>query len=143
MNWGYKILFVYLAFVAGIVFMVVKSSNQKMDLVTTDYYAKELKYQDKIDEAKRTSALSKEIACTIADDKISILFPKDFEGKNIAGDILLYCPSDEGKDVAQKFATQDLTTAISLPAKSKGLYEIHISWVVDGNNYYYQKKILI
>ena len=49
MNWGYKILLVFAVFVAGILFLVYKSSNQKMDLVTTDYYEKELKYQQKID----------------------------------------------------------------------------------------------
>lgn len=143
MNWGYKILFVYLAFVAGIVFMVIKSSNQKMDLVTTDYYAKELKYQDKIDEAKRTSSLSKEVECTVTKDQLSIIFPKDFEGKNITGEVVLYCPADEGKDVTKKFSTQSLTTMVTIPAKNKGLYEIQISWIVDGNNYYYQKKIFL
>jgi len=40
MNWGYKILFVYIAFVAGILAMVFGSSSQKVDLVTPDYYAK-------------------------------------------------------------------------------------------------------
>ena len=49
MNWGYKILFVYIAFIAGILLMVFKSSTQKRDLVTADYYAKELKYQERID----------------------------------------------------------------------------------------------
>ena len=58
MNWGYKILFVYIAFVAGILAMVFGSSSQKVDLVTPDYYAKELKYQDKIDELGRVAALS-------------------------------------------------------------------------------------
>lgn len=143
MNWGYKILFVYLAFVAGIVFMVIKSSNQKMDLVTTDYYAKELKYQDKIDEAKRTSSLSKELECTVTNNQLSILFPKDFEGKNISGEVVLYCPSDEGNDITQKFSTQNLMTSVAISAKSSGSYEIQISWIVDGKSYYYQKKIFI
>ena len=43
MSWGTKILIVFILFVGGILFMVIKSSIQKTDLVTTDYYAKELK----------------------------------------------------------------------------------------------------
>ena len=58
MNWGYKILLVYVVFVAGIMFLVFKSSSQKMDLVTTDYYAKELKYQQKIDAMNKVQKLS-------------------------------------------------------------------------------------
>ena len=45
MNWGYKILTVYIIFIAGILFLVFKSSNQNQDLVTKDYYEQELKYQ--------------------------------------------------------------------------------------------------
>jgi len=85
MNWGYKIFIVYGVFVAGILFMVVKSSSQQMDLVTTDYYEKELKYQDKIDEAARTNALSENIRYEIKDQHIILFFPKDFSGKKITG----------------------------------------------------------
>ena len=50
MNWGYKILMVYVIFIAGILLLVFKSSSQNQDLVTEDYYEQELKYQQKIDE---------------------------------------------------------------------------------------------
>ena len=56
-NWGYKITVFYLVFIAGIMYLVIQSSRQKMDLVTTDYYAQELKYQDKIDQSKRAGEL--------------------------------------------------------------------------------------
>ena len=85
MNWGYKILFGYVIFIAGILFMVLKSSTQKIDLVTADYYAKELKYQEKIDEGNRVSALSEEIRYQIKDKEIAIYFPKDFAEKKITG----------------------------------------------------------
>ena len=70
MNWGYKILAVYLVFVAGIVVMVYKSSTQKIDLVTTDYYAKELKYQERIDAVKRTTALSGKVRYEVKENTI-------------------------------------------------------------------------
>ena len=143
MNWGHKILFVYLAFVGGIVWMVIKSSSQKMDLVTTDYYAKELKYQDKIDEAKRTSALSKAIECNVVNEQLRIKFPNDFAGKEIKGNVALYCPSDEDKDFSQPFSLTGDQLNITLPKKNKGSNEVHISWVVDGKNYYFEKKIFI
>jgi hypothetical protein len=51
LSWGYKIMFVYIAFVAGMGFLVFKASSQKFDLVTKDYYDQELKYQQVIDQA--------------------------------------------------------------------------------------------
>jgi nitrogen fixation protein FixH len=123
--------------------MVFKSSTQKMDLVTTDYYAKELKYQDKIDEVNRTNALSEEVKYTIGNNAITIILPKDFEGKQVNGKIDLYCPSDETKDISQAFNGTNKQLSIPFVKTTKGLYELQITWQVDKVNYYYQKKIFI
>src|SRR5574343_962446 len=99
MNWGYKILAVYLSFVAVIVFMVFRSSNEKFDLVTKDYYAKELKYQDQIERVKRTGQLTEKVVVTNENNELKITLPGDFAGKTLKGELLLYCPADESKDV--------------------------------------------
>jgi len=143
MNWGSKILIVYIVFVLGIVFMVYKSSTQNTDLVTTDYYAKELKYQDKIDEAKRVSALSDSVAYSIKNNALTIQFPRDFAGKQLAGEAVLYCPSDEKKDMKQRFTLKDEPLQMQIPAGDKGLYELHLSWQDGGVTYYIEKKIII
>ena len=99
MNWGTKILLLYVAFIIGILFMVFKSSNQNTDLVTPDYYASELTYQEKIDEIKRVAALSMPVEYVIKDNELLIKFPKDFAGKKLVGELVLYCPSDKNKDL--------------------------------------------
>lgn len=143
MNWGYKILFVYTAFVAGILFMVFKSSSQKFDLVTPDYYAKELKYQDKIDEMNRVSALSAPVKCELKNDGLLVEFPKDFAGKKLTGEAVLYCPSDESRDIKKEFAVQDELLVLPLASVKSGLYELHLSWQEGGVTYYFEKKIFI
>jgi len=143
MNWGYKIIIVYGIFVAGISFMVVMSSGQKMDLVTTDYYAKELKYQEKIDEHKRTAALSGDIRVEIKENQIILYFPKDFSGKKITGRAELYCPADESKDRATDFSIQDETVVLVITNQNKGQNELHINCQVEGQNYYFEKRIFI
>ena len=143
MNWGYKILVVYIIFVGGIMFMVFKSSNEKMDLVTTDYYAKELKYQDKIDATQRANLLSDSIRYELHDKQIVLRFPKDFAGKKISGSAELYCPSDEDKDVKKDFNVDDATVTIDINAGNKGQQELHISWQFNGVDYYFEKRIFI
>jgi hypothetical protein len=143
MNWGYKILIVYGVFVAGIMFMVFKSSSQKMDLVTTDYYAKELKYQDDINATENANALSEKVRYEIKDNQVLLHFPKDLSGKTITGNALLYCPSDENKDIKQDFSLQDAPLVLQLTARSKGQFELHITWQADGVNYYFEQKIFI
>lgn len=143
MNWGTKILFVYIAFILGISFMVYKSSTQKTDLVTTDYYARELKYQDKIDEMKRAGALSEQVKCEIRKNELVIVFPKDFTGKKLSGEVVLYCPSDEKKDIKKNFMVQDEPVLLPLSLVKAGMYELHINWQDGGVAYYFEKKILI
>jgi hypothetical protein len=139
MNWGYKILFVYALFVLGIMLLVIKSSSQKMDLVTTDYYEKELVFQQRIDEGKRVDSLSSPVNCEIKNRYLFITFPKDFNGKKITGKAVLYCPSDESKDVSHDFSTED--NALVVQVGEAGNYELHLSWKADGISYYLEKKI--
>lgn len=143
MNWGYKILFVYAAFVAGISFLVFKSSSQKIDLVTTDYYAKELRYQQRIDETRRVNVLSQPVKYEIRDKNITVLFPQDFSGKKLSGDVVLYCPSNEDKDVKHNFSVQALSVVIPLSSFNKGYYILQVSWRADSLTYYFEDKILI
>ena len=143
MNWGTKILIVYVVFISGILLMVFKSSTQKTDLVTTDYYAKELKYQDKIDEMNRVAALSAPVAYVIKDNSLIIQFPKDFAGKKLVGEAVLYCPSDENKDVKKSFLLQDEFLQLPMPATDNKLFELHLSWQDGVVTYYLEKKILM
>ena len=77
-NWGYKILFVYILFVSGIMFLVFQSSKQKIDLVTEDYYEQEIKYQERIEQMKRANALSEKVRVNIGEGTIDIFFPSEF-----------------------------------------------------------------
>ena len=143
MNWGYKILVVYGLFVVGIMYMVFRSSNQKMDLVTTDYYAKELKYQQVIDQSARTSELSEPVRYEIKENNLLVHFPKDFAGKKISGTVELYFPADENKDVKQDFSLQDTSFNMIISGANKGQHELHISWQADGKQYYFEQKTFI
>lgn len=143
MNWGLKILLVYLAFVGGIVVMVFKSSNQKTDLVTADYYAKELKYQDRIDAIKRTEALSAPVKYEVANQKLLLTFPAEFNNKKIKVNVTLYCPSDDKKDVSTDIVTSNATVTTDITAQNKGARELQISWEADGKAYYFQDKLVL
>jgi hypothetical protein len=143
MSWGYKILIFYSAFVIGMLYMVFKSSSQKMDLVTTDYYAKELVYQEKIDEINRANALTEEIRYTVDDNVMTVTLPKDFTGKQVSGTVDLYCPSDAKKDLVQKFTGNAMQIKLPITKSTKGMYELQVTWQADNLKYYYKKKIFI
>lgn len=123
--------------------MVFKSSNQKRDLVTADYYAKELIYQERIDAEKRTQALSAAVKYEIINHQMVISFPIEFTARQISGTILLYCPSDNNKDVEQNFSTAAGTFTMPLPSKNKGSHQVQISWKAEGTSYYFENKLFL
>jgi hypothetical protein len=143
MNWGYKIMLVYILFVVGILFLVFKTTKESNDLVTKDYYAKELKYQQVIDDAKRTSNLSSTPLINILNDSLEITFPKEFDNKLLKGTIDVYYAADEKKDFSTTIETTQSNFKIKIPQKNKGLHEVHLKWQVEAINYYFEKKIFI
>lgn len=143
MSWGYKILILYVVFVAGIMFLVIKSSNQKVDLVTPDYYDKELKYQQKINARSNVQLLTDSIKYGLSNGKMVIVFPKDFKGKKVSGNVVLYCPSDEKKDIKHNFLIQDEPISISIPGTKKLEYELQLTWRADNTDYYFEKKLIL
>jgi hypothetical protein len=143
MNWGYKILFVYLTFIAGILFLVYKSSSEKVDLVTENYYQQELKYEQKIDEAERAQSLSSPIKYEVNKNEIYIYFPEEMKNKKITAQTLLYHAADESKDSVYTLETDSGKLTMILPQSDKGMYEIKMDWKVDTTKYYSEHKVII
>ncbi|MGZ3924896.1 MAG: FixH family protein, partial [Flavisolibacter sp.] len=77
-SWGHRILFVYLAFVAGILFLVYKANQEKFDLVTPNYYDAELKFQKVIDDRQHVSELSAPPRITHSVNSVGIQLPDEF-----------------------------------------------------------------
>ena len=143
MNWGYKILVVYIVFIAGIVTLVYKSSVQNQDLVVNDYYDQELKYQDKIDAIVRTNNLRSPIECNIEKDDIVIHFPAEMNGLQVKASILLYSPVDEKRDIQKQFSTNNAVIRFPLKENNKGFHKLKITWAVNRTSYYSEQQIMI
>jgi hypothetical protein len=140
-SWGHKILFVYLGFVAGILFLVYKANQERFDLVTPNYYDAELKFQNVIDDKQRVAELSAPPKISHSVNKISIQLPGEFLNKDVKGELYLYRPSDASKDVKRSFNTNKSFVEIPLDKDLAGSYEIKLSWQADGKTFYNEQRI--
>ncbi len=61
MSWGKGIILVFVIFILGIGIMVYKSMTKNIDLVTSNYYEKELKYQEQIDKINNSNRLEEKL----------------------------------------------------------------------------------
>ncbi len=142
-NWGHKIIFIYSAFVFGILFMVYQSSKQKFDLVENDYYAAELKYQEVIDASARAKMLGGELIVKYEADSIKLTLPVVFKGVNVKGKAHLYYAADKKQDLSFDFETLNAFVAFKTENQKKGSYSIKLDLVKSGVSYYYEEKIFL
>jgi hypothetical protein len=141
MNWGTRIVIMYVGFVALIITLVVVSMRQQVDLVTPDYYAKELKYQSNIDKSNNHNELNSSLKCTIQNDNIVIDFPDEHKAENIFGEVLVYKPSDAKSDKLINIEATKGQMSIPVSAFTKGMYKVKVDWQVNGKSYFSEQVI--
>ena len=143
-SWGTKIAILYIGFVGLIVTMVIMSLHQKLDLVSEDYYNKELIYQDKIDEMKNANTLTSTITHSFTNSNIELQFQPEFKSKKISGEIVFFRPSDAAKDFETPITlNEDGQQKVGLNKLSKGMYKMQISWKADSKSYFSEETIVI
>lgn len=143
MNWGKKITIVYLAFVALIVTMVIVSVRQKVDLVSPDYYAKELNYQSDINKLNNAKALATALKCTLQGQSIMIAFPEEQSKEIIQGTVKLYKPSDNTSDRLYDFNVSTGVYEIATSDLAKGMYKVTINWKVKNIEYQTENVVVL
>lgn len=135
-NWGTGITIFIVLFVVSMSAMVFKASQQNVDLVTEDYYEKELAFQDLKDkEALVLSHFEEQISYKIENDKLQLIFPSKVEGE-VKGNIVFFKPSDARLDQSVDFISESKTLVYPLNLFSTGMYKLRIEWQNAGNAYY-------
>lgn len=137
MNWGHKILIVFILFAAGLFTLVGKSLGTRIDMVTPDYYAEELQYQQNIDAQLNAARLSAPVTITQTGGQVVINFPREFDSAALNGQAHFYRPSDSRADLTLPLA-RDTKGRFSVPGSRlrKGSYHLKLQWEHKGVPYY-------
>lgn len=143
MNFGVKITILYLSFVALILTLVTMCFGQKVELVSKDYYAQELKFQDKIDAINNEKALEKSITHTMTGKEIVLSIEPSLTIGDFSGDINFFRPSDSSKDVKLKMNFVNNQQTINTSSLIHGAYKMQLSWISNGKHYFKEEVIFI
>jgi hypothetical protein len=120
--------------------MVYKCTRQHFDLVSTDYYAQELKYQNVIDGGNNLTALNAKVIISNHGGSYDIQLP-EIAGNNSKGEVFFYRPSNSSED----FRIPLSTNYIEVP-KSKllsGLYKVKVTWTANGKAYFDEQALVV
>jgi nitrogen fixation protein FixH len=143
-NWGWGLALGMVAFILFIMYFVVTMTTSKEfdhDLVTEDYYAKEMVYQQEIDAEKNVQQLDGKVKSERNQNGWQISFPNSVDPTKIKGTAFLYRPSNEKLDFEIPLNLE--TGTLVIPAKQliEGRWNITIDWEYEGKPYLYKESI--
>jgi nitrogen fixation protein FixH len=143
-NWGTGLVIGMLLFIGFILFLVIKmTTNEALnhDLVTEDYYNKELRYQEEIDAEKNMNDFKENIIGEKIADGWLLKFPKEIDASKIKGTVFLFRPSNKKLDFDFPIELSSSNLLIPDERLLDGRWNITIDWSYNNKNYLYKKAI--
>ena len=144
-NWGTGIVLAFVAFISFIMYFVVVANSDPRadhDLVTEEYYRKELEYQQDLDASRNLELFGGQVEVLRISGGLGIRLPKGMDPQGIDGKVSLYRPSNKQLDF--EFPIQNSDTLQLIPASRllDGRWDIRVNWTYKGKPYLFRERIL-
>ena len=124
--------------------MLFMSKQYDHELVTEDYYAKELAYQEKIDAGKNLADAEFEVNLKVVAEAINLSFDGLPENVRPTGNVVLYKPNDQSLDETHPIHLIEEGNSMSINAAGKsGRYRVLVSFEIDGEPFYKEKELVL
>ncbi|WP_037321501.1 FixH family protein [Salegentibacter sp. Hel_I_6] len=144
-NWGTGIVIGMTLFISFIMYLVINMLTDRKfdhDLVTEDYYQKELHYQEEIDAETNAFALEENISDRRVENGWLVEFPENLELSKISGNLNFYRPSNEKLDFNIPLKLKEYQVFIADDQLVAGRWNINIHWEYEGKSYLYKNEIV-
>ena len=143
MNWGKWIIVAFILFAAFIGTMITIMMKQDIGLVTKNYYAEDLAFQNQLERKQNTEQLELKPEVTIEQRQVlKVYFPSVSFIES--GEVKLVRPSSEKLDQQVKLeASADSVQVFNLSPLTPGPYRVKLLWKAEGKEFYLEKLIVI
>ena len=144
-NWGTGIVIAFIAFISFIMYFVVNMNVNKKydhDLVTEDYYKKELEFQNDIDKETNAKNLVENLSWQKTTEGLVITFPETLIKENITGKVFLYRPSNKQFDFETELSLSNHNLLIPDKRLLDGRWNIKVDWQYSGKSYLFKEAII-
>ena len=146
-SWWPKLIIVTLIgfglFIGNMVRMAMQTS---VDLVSPDYYKKEIAYQQHLNQVTATQELATGVILNQASaaGQLSLVFPENMPAQVVKGTVHFFRPSNAQLDFELPLdLNADRQQHIRTAGLIKGLWRVQLSWEADKQRYFLQKDITI
>lgn len=143
-NWGTGLVIGMVLFISFILYFVIQiMTNDKHDfeLVTEDYFSKEMVYQDELDAESNSLSLKNNIVGKRTENGWLLTFPEDMESSKISGTVSMYRPSNKKLDFDVAIQLEGNQLLIPDSRLVSGRWNTIVNWQYDGKSYRFMDKI--
>lgn len=137
-NWGTSIVIafaLFMTFILYFVFKVQSDKNYDHEMVTEEYYKKEMSFQQQLDKEQNAAGLTEKVIVSTTLEGIIIAFPESFNKANIKGKVSLYRPSNQKLDFEVPISLSTSNLLIPKTNLVDGRWDISIDWEYEGKAY--------
>ena len=145
-SWGSAVVIAFVAFISFILYFVVQmtvNSRSNHDLVSPDYYQKELQFQEDMAAQQRAKALETPLIISANWEGIILEFPPQMSTQTpeIRGKLFLSKP--DNKNLDQELSLQLQGSQMRIPASQlvEGRWNLVVDWEFQGLTYRIEQGI--
>ncbi len=140
-NWGTGIALFYTIFAAVLIFAVIKSTSYDNSLVSDQYYADDLKYQEHYVKLVNSKALTEDLKIVRGKTDVTLTFPEEVGA--VQGEIVFFCPSDSKQDFTLPVRPDaERRQSVPIEGLKPGLWKVKVDWQADGKTYYKEEMVV-
>lgn len=136
----------FILFIGFVLFFVLRISTDKKyahQLVTEDYYAKELVFQQEIEAEKNMLRLDPPLTSTENKNGWEIRFPSHFDPAQIKGTVSFYRPSDRNKDFQIPLQLEEHRFTIPKGPLALGRWNLRLQWTDGEKDYLFKEALFV
>lgn len=112
------------------------------DLVTEDYYKKEVEFNKDMVQETNAKSLAEDVSWKKTAEGIIIEFPKTLQVENITGNVFLYRPSNKQFDFEMPISLSNHNLLIPDKRLLGGRWNIKVYWQYNDTSYLFKKDII-
>ena len=135
-------------FILAVIFIVTYTAwamRQREDLVSEDYYEREVRFQSHLDSMNRSQALATQTVVTFEPAQQAVIItlpPTQIQGAT--GSIHLYRPSDARLDRDMPLALNaEGVQRLDGKKLSEGLWKVRVQWSANGQEYFLDQPVVV
>lgn len=135
-------------FVVAIIFIatfIAFAVRQREDLVSADYYEREVRYQSQLDSMNRSQAFAARTVVTFEPTQQAIVINlPEAKTPGATGSIHLYRPSDARMDRELPLTLNtDGTQRLDAKSLNYGLWKVRVKWNANGQDYFLDQPVIV